>query len=515
MMVLCYTDDNRLSYVDTQPITLEPGVRKTVEFDLEVPNNQSSGEMKLLLWDGFSNLQPYTHALTKKIVTERELKLPNVFSNHMVLQRQQPVKIFGEAPDGAEVTVSFGGQTKTATAVDARWQLELEPMEANAAGQTMTVSCNGQTKTFTDVLVGDVFYGSGQSNMQFNLGYPNFPTPETIADGISFITIANIDDPAARIDGTVNESWAKLTNDNKRSCSAVMYYMAEMLRKNDPTVPVGIVHCSWGGTSIEHWMRAGSFLDNSSAEYTDQIKRYYDQVAATNGMHVSDLYNAMARSVIPYTVKGVVWYQGESDVSRPYTTYMVDFINDYRQQWGQEELPFFIIQLPGYNSANWDSFRLKQWEVQNRVDNTYVVVTNNTGDASDIHPLDKPVVGDYLGRMVLAKLYQAQIPFSGPVYRSMTRDADSITLSFDYVNDGLHGGLSSFDGNLTGFELAGADGVYHPAQAVISDDTVILTGVENPQHARYGYQNIPLRSLCNETGDVKLPAAPFCTDGQF
>lgn len=516
-----YDDSGRLAELTTVVTESIAASERSVQWlDIEIPQNVEDGTFKVMFLESLDTMAPYGAAITKTIATKRPLSLPKVFSDNMILQREQEVNIFGEAPTGAEITVTFADQTKTTTAADGRWILQLDPMEASSQGRELKVTSSfegaQEEKIYSGVLVGDVYFGSGQSNMQRVLKDSGVSSVESVPENFRWFQVSLIDDPALRVESpqTINESWYEVNEANVLNCSAVMYFLAENLRQNGVDVPIGVIACSWGGTSIDHWMRMWSYLDSSDSALQEIETKLVNKTVGTNGIHVSDLFNGMTRSVLPYSVKATVWYQGESDVSRQYEKLLSNMISDYRQIW-DEEMPFFVIQLPGYSQAAWAGFRLRQWQVQKMVDNTYVVVTNNTGEVEDIHPHDKDVVGEYLARVVLNKLYGLSIPYMGPVYRSMSVQGDSIVLEFDYVNDGIHGGLDTMDGELRGFEIAGEDGVYQAASARIEGDTVVVSGVTSPKNVRYGYQAEPLQGLCNNTDGVKLPAAPFRTDGGY
>lgn len=513
IIIAAYDDNGKLSGVNAYKPELVNRTATRVDFTLDIPAGQKNGKFCIFIWQE-NSMSPYSDVVSKQIISERSLSLPHVFSDNMVLQRGQKVNVFGEGSEGSTVTVTFGEQVKDTVVTNGRWILQLDEMNANNVGQELIVSMGDEEKKFSNVRVGDVFYGGGQSNMQRTMSSVVTTTPASVpADTYLFVS-ALTSDPSVRIDNpaSLKESWGQVTTSNAGNCPAVMYYLAETLRKENVDVPIGLVVCCWGGTSIDHWMRSESFLDESGFE--NQTKRYLERTTTANGMRVSSLYDAMARSIIPFNFSGMVWYQGESDVGRPYELFLKNMIDDYRVQW-DSDIPFYIIQLPGYNNTSWPAMRLRQWAVRDVADGIHVVVTNNTGDPDDIHPIDKDIVGDYLGRMVLNKQYDKKIPYSGPVYSSMNVGDNNITLHFDFVNDGIHGGLSTFEGTLPGFEICGEDGIYKAATAQIAGDTVVVSGVDSPKHVRYGYQSLPLKSLCNDSNGIKLPAAPFRTDGVY
>jgi sialate O-acetylesterase len=428
--------------------------------------------------------------------------LASPLSNHMVLQRQAGVPVWGTASIGERVTVTFRGQTKTfTTGNDGKWMVRLDPM--SEGGPFSLVVQGANTVTVTDVLVGEVWVGGGQSNMEAIISFfagPNLDTVKT----------ANY--PNLRLMSFAKtKQWQACTPDVALNFSATGFYFGRDLF-NALNVPVGIIINAIGGTDIESW------LDPASVAA--------DPLLASD-TSAGNLYRTWAVPLAPFAIRGVIWYQGENNATFSYPAHPTRTANYYaarfkslipgwRALWGQGDFPFYFAQLandyalqttPGATSAL-ATVREGQ-RLALSVPNTAMAVTIDIGDANNIHPKDKWDVGWRLLLPALANLYgQPNIVFSGPMYSSMTILGSTARLVFRYAN----GLAARGNGAVTGFEVAGADNRWSFANATIRGDTVVVsaTSVPSPTQVRYAWADNPPCNLINTAG---LPASPFQTNG--
>ncbi len=430
-----------------------------------------------------------------------DVKLPKVIGSHMVLQRGRPLPIWGWAAPGEEVAVKLDGATAAAKA-DAQgdWKVVLPAMQADGKAHQMTV--RGKNKIeLDDILIGEVWLGSGQSNMEYSVA-GSIGAKEAIAAAncpqIRLLHVEKVQTPQPAKDivvagggranpGQPPPAWKVCTPQSVPGFSAVLYYFGQRLHK-DLDVPVGLINSSWGGSPIEPWTVSGK---------------------SSGGM-----YNGMIAPVKPLAIRGVIWYQGESNNpdGMKYFDKMQALIAGWRKAWGYD-FPFYFVQLApwsGYAPGNLPNL----WEAQVaslKIPRAGMAVTTDlVENIADIHPRDKFHVGNRLALWALAKDYDRNdLVYSGPLYKSMTVEGGKIRLSFAHVG----GGLKSRDGKpLCEFEIAGADGKFVPAEAAIDGDTVVVQAkaVALPTQARFGWRNTANPNLANKEG---LPASPFRTSG--
>lgn len=516
-----------------------------------IPEGVTNGTVKFFLWSGMDLMEPYIEPISKMVDTQRTLALPNVFQEGMVLQRDKPIKIFGEASKGAEITVTLGGKTAVATASEGRFLAEFaEPFAASNVPQSLTVtSSTGESLTVNNVLIGDVLVGGGQSNMAmtFDSNLQKISHPVRIPDNMRWFKLhsgANVSDVGTRYDPANHnyadqEKWETVTESNVGDVSAVMYFAAEKMLSVQPEVPVGIIVNAWGGSLIQQWISPDTLQNGADSAYDEWRNQFADGsnvVTSIPYSPVSGLYHYQTATIMPYTVKAFVWYQGESNTSPNLNYHLIfkDMMEDYREKWQDEDLPVFVIQLPGWHDEQWNAFRLKQAWIEDNVKNAYVIVTNDTGDdrtveevqaagfssgqytSVTIHPADKQPIGDRLARSIYANVDGMSIAHNGPRYVGMTGTGDTrVVLSFDSINDGLVS--LAEDGSLPGFEVSADGNSWTTASASIEGDRVVLTSTDTIQYVRYGYLPGVLKSLGSvaEDGSLYLPAAPFRTDGKF
>jgi len=456
------------------------------------------------------------------------VKLPSIIGSGMVLQADASLPIWGWADPGEKVTVSIAGQDKTATAgADGRWKVVLNKLRASDKPRKMTVK-GADEIVLDNVLVGEVWVGSGQSNIEMAVGASKDGAAEAAAAQyptmrlfVALQTVAQA--PADDVQGR----WVECSPATVGDFAAVLYYFGRRLH-SDLKAPVGLIASTWAGTLIEPWTPLAAL------EAKPEFKALADKAkAAAAGEPVASapgkrtrqgggdpqaptvLFNGMIHPIVPFTIRGAIWYQGESNVNQGdgplYAARMKALISGWRKAWGQGEFPFLFVQL-----APWSGYKEgelpKVWQAQVeslKIPNTgMAVITDVTGDVGNIHPMDKQSVGTRLALWALAKTYGCKdVVYSGPLYKAMKVAGNKAVLSFEHAD-----GLKSRDGQeLTEFQVAGADKKFVPAKAVIQGDKVVVTapGVAKPAAVRFGWHKTTNPNLCNGAG---LPASPFRTD---
>ena len=458
-------------------------------------------------------MKPKTHRLLLLGATlsagllHAEVK-PNVlFTDGAVLQRGQAVPVWGTAKDGEKVSVEIAGQSATTTAQGGKWKLELKPLEAGGPYE-MKIS-GDNTVTVNNLLVGEVWVASGQSNMEWTLNasfQPEIEKPNANFPQIRMITAKKV--PSRQPLEEIQGSWQLCSPETVGNFSAVAYYFARDLHAK-LGVPVGIISTSWGGTPAQAWTSAEGF------EGHPELNGYAAALKASDALpdkgqqnFPAALYNGMIAPVVPYGMKGVIWYQGESNAgkSKEYQTLFPAMIADWRSKWKLGDFPFLYVQIAPFKGQP-PEIREAQFLTLGKTKNTAMAVTTDYGDANDIHPKKKEPVGARLALAARALAYGEKIVHSGPLYKSMKVGGNEVGIVFDHTG----GGLVAKDGDLKGFTIAGADGKFVPAKAVIKGDAVVVSaeGVSDPKAVRYGWENVPDVNLFNKEG---LPASPFRTD---
>lgn len=477
------------------------------------------------------------------------LWMPSVFGDHMVLQRGGPVPVWGSAKAGRRVTVRFGEHERTTEAgADGSWRVDMPAMEASSEPAELVVESGGERLRYGDVLVGEVWLCSGQSNMEWSLWNSEGGQADIRAhkdDELRLMQVVrwSFDEMQDDVDGGWSRSEGKTLSD----FSAVAYYMGMKLRA-ELGVPVGLIHSSFGGSPAQAWMPIDSLVSNPEFKpLVDRANKQWEDWQPTlnawkkeaakaeaegreappepqgplgwrNGYKPGGLWNAMLRPLAPYRIAGAVWYQGESNVwlSVQYRELLPAMIADWREAWGQGDFPFGIVQLANYadprfpaDKWSWPEMREAQAMVAANDPNAGLVVTIDCGNPTDIHPRDKRTPGERLALWALHDVYGHDIVHSGPTYSHMEVEGDAIVLHFDNVG----GGLTTSDGKpLTGFSVAANEEWWNWGTAEIVGDTVVVRGDWMPKlvAVRYAWSDNPTwANLCNEEG---LPAVPFRTD---
>jgi sialate O-acetylesterase len=494
-----------------------------------------------------------------------ELSVPHFFSDHMVLQRERAAAIWGKADAGAEVSVAFKGKSASAKAdADGKWRAQIETGAADASGAVLTISAGKEKIEIQDVLVGEVWFASGQSNMFYTMNR----SPEY--GGL----IAESNHPALRmfnaplvtaeeIQEDIEGSWKAATPETVPDYSAVAFFFARKLHL-EMGVPVGVIKSAWGGKPVETFtsrealntlpgtralvdamLKDEASYDQAKADaaYATKLEKWKTTMAAAKGKSAEErkrlpkkpdapkrplltegkpgvLYAAMIHPFVGYTMRGAIWYQGEGNArpgAVPYDQTLPLMINDWRKRWA-DEFSFYYVQLASYHAPSTapgtpDSWALTQDRMRlvlGTTPKTGMAVTNDVGEANDIHPKNKKDPGERLARWALAKDYGKQLIYSGPLFKSSEVKDGAIRVAFDQSGTGLK---SRDGGALKRFEIAGADKKWKWADAKIAGkDAVIVSSAEvaAPVAVRYAWAANPEgANLVNSDG---LPASVFRTD---
>jgi sialate O-acetylesterase len=425
---------------------------------------------------------------------QADVTLPKVIGSHMVLQRGRPLPIWGWADPGEKVTVTLDAATAVAKAdKKGNWKVELPAVKADGKPHSMTIQ--GKNKIdLDDILIGEVWIGSGQSNMEFQVRTTHKAAEAVAAANHPQIRLLHIRKTQSAkpakdvvIEGrpvaTSDSAWRICSPETVPNFSAVLYFFGQRLNK-DLAVPVGLINSSWGGSPIEAWIVGGD----------------------KNG----GMYNAMIVPIAPLAMRGAIWYQGEANVNigLKYADKMQALIGGWRKVW-ECDFPFYFVQIAPFSGYRDQLPPL--WEAQVaslKIPGTGMAVTTDlVENIRDIHPKNKIDVGNRLALWALAKTYGKNLVYSGPLYRSMSVEGSKVRLAFAHVG----GGLKSRDGKpLIEFEIAGADGKFVPAEAAIDGDAVVVQSAEvaSPTQVRFGWRNVANPNLINKEG---LPASPFQT----
>jgi len=429
---------------------------------------------------------------------------PNgMFNDHAVLQRGIKIPVWGSAADGEKVTVSMNGQTVSTVAQNGKWEVSFQPM--NAGGPfTLTIQGNN-TITLNDIMVGEVWLASGQSNMERQLGprrgqqlLTNWLEEKKNAtnSNIRMITIPLKTNSSPQAD--IKADWKVCDTNSVVDFSAVAYFFARDLQAQ-LNVPIGIIHSSWGGTPAEKWISKEAMMAN------DTLVQGLMKADEKRKSAYSGLYNAMIAPLIPYAIKGAIWYQGESNrnESQLYQTLFPAMISDWRSRWKLGDFPFLFVQVAPYKDMTPD-IRESQLISYQRVSNTSMVVTTDCGDCNDIHPVNKQPVGYRLSLGARALAYGEKIEYMGPVQTSVKRSGNKIVLGFEHAAKGLEKNDA-----LKGFEISASGDAFVPAKAKVKGKTVVVWSEElkeAPVSVRYGWSNCMDVNLFNKQS---LPASPF------
>ena len=493
----------------------------------------------------------YLLLISISLLANDRFAVADIFTDHMVLQRNANVKVWGEGTDGSLVEVRFEGQNRKMVVAKGKWMVELKTGEAGGPYKLEIV--NGNHKIcFKDVFVGDVWPAGGQSNMEFALRRVKDAQAEiSLADypQIRYYKVPRKFYPEQKVPGT---SWKACSPETATDFAAIAYYFAKNIHK-ELNIPIGIIQVPVGGTTVEAWTSRKLLMSEKDfrplLEYYDSIansyrpgeyeKLYnnyhsslaeYNKLSAEKKRYINKpsepmgkwnfrrpvgLSETMLSAACPYTLKGFIFYQGESNTARgaQYRKLFPAMIKEWRTSWGQGDIPFLFVQLPRFETKTryWNELREAQYLTSLRVKNTGMAVAFDQGNPKDIHPIVKDTVGWRLAQLALGKIYGKKIIYQGPEFKKLSK-AGNGSLLLDFINTGT--GIIAKDGaaSLSGFMVAGKDGKFYPAKAVIVSNSQVRVSseqVQTPIDVRYLWVNSANPNFFNKEG---FPACPFRTD---
>lgn len=445
--------------------------------------------------------------------TTAQTKFASIFNDHMVLQRNTDVQIWGTDKPNTKIVIkgSWGAESKTKSDKNGHWRTTLKTTKA---GGPFTLKASGAKETIiNDILLGEVWLCSGQSNMAMSLdggpGQHIEDSNEMILNSnnsnLRFITVKR--GPSGTLKNSIEGAWEVSSPATTPNFSAVAYSFGQRLQKY-LNVPVGLISSNVGGTPAQAWTPKET-IESKFPEFTEELSGKYTTQTATG------LYNAMIHPLVPFTLKGTIWYQGEGNAKKPsqYAKLFPEMIKSWRAKWNQTEFPFYFVQIAPFNSGqkeNWVKLQQAQLKTMFDVPNTGMVVLNDIGYKTRIHPPKKKEVGQRLALWALAKNYGVEgIIYSGPTYKNIKIKGNKALITFNNANTGI----TSMGKSLTNFEIAGEDGTFYPAKAKILKKGKFLQvwsdQVTTPLNVRYGWKNYFEGCLFNTAG---LPASGFTTE---
>lgn len=482
-----------------------------------------------------------------------KISIDAMFTDHMVLQREVRIPVWGTGPDGAVISVRCGSSSEQTSVIDGKWLIWLPAVPVGGPYQ-LTVWQDGEVVVqLNDVWVGDVWLAGGQSNMEWKLQDSLDAEIEIQRAENHLIRYYDVPKLAYEDGQERHAEWKICTPEHAPAFSAVAYYFAQKLQHR-LQIPIGIIGCNMGATSASCWMDESYLAHDPDLriyldEYQDQMKDFdWDLFAVEEKKFMEDfavyekkleqglslretgdppwppplsphsfmrpngLYHTMLQKTVPFGIKGFIYYQGENDVPKAhlYRKLLTALIQNWRKAWNDDTLPFLFTQITSYaydhnsNGEEWPRLREAQWEVSQQVEHTGMAVTIDCGDAEDIHPKDKKPVGQRLAGLALNRVYGQPIIDSGPIYAGCTRQGQRLTITFESRANGL----MTRDHAVRGFEVGDDSGNYVHAQAVIKDGNVEVwaDSVHEPRAVRYAWRNVTDANLMNSEG---LPAVPF------
>lgn len=466
------------------------------------------------------------------------LQMPIIYSDNMVLQRNTPLKIQGVANANEKVTVNIGKQKiSTKTKADGTWDVTLNPL-TNKGPYTLTISTQNKTLSYKNVLAGEVWLCSGQSNMAFLLsGDADFKAHKkdyTANENLRFFNMQprwetypiewtkSALDSINRLEYYSTKGWESFKPNMADEVSAVAYYFGKML-SDSLDVPVGLICNAVGGSTLESWVERSSLEEHMPEILTDWTNNDFIQEWARGRAKLnmkqsenseqrhpyqpSYLFEAGILPLKSYPIQGVIWYQGESNAHNieAYNRLFSQFVASWRKQWNNDELPIHYVQLSSLNRPSWPSFRENQRSLMNKYDDIYMTVSSDRGDSLDVHPTFKKDIGERLAFSALNKTYnKTNITPSGPLFKDATFRKNDVVLSFLY-DENMHPATGN---ELIGFEVAEVDGLYYPAEAKVENGQIIVYSdkVKHPKFVRYAWQPYTRANVVNH---ANLPMSTF------
>lgn len=482
-------------------------------------------------------------------LAQAELSLPSIFSDNMVLQQKQANTVWGKAEKGSKISVKIAGQThKTTVDADGHWRVELHAVDAGGP-YTLEIRGDGQRK-YQNVLFGEVWHCSGQSNMGFPVQKTNYAELEVASANYADIRLLSVPRVgASEPQFNFDSHWQTNSPETVKGFSAVCYFFGRRLH-TILNVPIGLIDTSWGGSPAESFVarpvlekqpsyknmlhdwdkRAADFTEEKfaqqKADYEQWLaagspgkKRFPPSSVLTGNKRPSNIFNGLINPIVGYGIKGAIWYQGESNIGKAsqYDTLFSTLITSWRHAWGQGDFPFYWVQLADHTpevstpseSSPWATLREAQTKTLS-LPNTGQAVITDLGEANDIHPRNKQYVADRLVLHPLAKVYGYEMTADSPVFKKMELAGDSVILSFDDVSSKLY----AFDTDeIRGFVIAGKDKKFVNAKAeFIAENKIKVWSqeVQNPVAVRYAWENNPVSNIYDK--ESNLPLTPFRTD---
>jgi sialate O-acetylesterase len=479
-----------------------------------------------------------------------QVKLPALVGDNMVLQQNSKVNLWGWASPNEKINIKLGWQdsiVEISAKPDGTWKTTINTPQGSQKTYTITIEATNKI-ILQNILIGEVWICSGQSNMFFPVGKEEGTWKTGVVnyeEEIKNATYPNIriftvlTKASQKPLDDVTGSWATCSPSSVKTFSAVAYFFGRDLYQN-LKIPIGLISSSWGGTKAEAWTSQNVLEENpdflsiletdakNEKLYQEKLENYYlnlkkERIANNNDLTKSELkkpkkeenktsyvlYNAMLHPLVNYTIKGAIWYQGESNAEQAYLyrSLFPAMVKNWRSDWNQGDFPFYYVQITPHKGQNPDIREAQLFSLKN-IPNSGMVVTTDVGNATNIHPIDKQTVGHRLALIARAKTYnENKLVYSGPIYNQMKIKKDRIQLFFDYADSGL---MKKGD-SLKEFEIAGEDKVFYPADAKIDGKTIIVSSskVKNPVAIRFAWKAIPEPNLFNKEN---LPASPFRTD---
>ncbi len=497
---------------------------------------------------------PVLILLCSAAICSAEVKLPALLSDHMVLQRGQTVPIWGWAEPGEKIIVAIAGQThETQASEQGRWRVDLTPL---SVGDPLTLVVEGNNRIErTDILVGEVWLCSGQSNMSWSLGQARDADLHLLTANHPNLRMLTVATPGGQTPlEDFEAAWQTCTPETAKSFSAVGYFFGLQLHET-LGVPIGLIDNAWGGSPCEAWVRRdlleaepklyGPLIERwkkteAAFETGEPMTKYQEALAKwkqagedgkepgrkpvspmgvmTGNHRPANLFNARIRPLIPYAIRGAIWYQGESNASRAYQyrDLFPRMIQNWREDWGQGDFPFYWVQLADYqpettnpSESAWAELREAQTKTLDRLPNTGEAVILDLGEGNNIHPTNKLDVSLRLARWALARDYGKKIPYNSPRYESLAQADGKLQVTFKHCGPGLK---MHDDFKITGFAVAGEDKKWVWANAKISAPNQVevwCDDVPAPVAVRYAWATNPVCNLYSKNG---LPVTPFRSD---
>ena len=445
-----------------------------------------------------------------------EAYMSGIFQDNMVLQRDKQIKIWGLGDEGDEVIIRIADQEKYTEVInEGKWSIIVEPLEMSKEPILFEFESEGYIINVEDVLVGDIWFCSGQSNMVLSMSYAQNASEEiqnSENSNIRLFTVSQSFGLELNTDQEIVDSWEYCTPSSVKRFSATAYFFGKELNENID-IPIGLINSSYGSSMIEAWtsIEGNQKVDGGEQYIEDVHNNIYPELEQRH--YPSAIFNTMVFPFIDFSIRGFIWYQGERntrtyDACYKYRFQLPTMINDWRDYWNDISLPFYFVQLPNFKiNYNWALIRESMEIAAKNTENAEIAITIDIGESNNIHPANKQEVGRRLSLLALNKTYGKNIIYSGPKYKRLSVNNEQIII--DFVN--IYDGLKMKGEDITGFEIASDDKIFYTAEATINGNSIIVSSenIENPVAVRYGWSSDP---KCNIYNSADLPLQPFRTD---